>query len=316
MNLKFEINSDVGYTKIEKRDVAQCVTCGSFTSWYDLELKKYACSWECDWHCWREVLSNDPQCVFSKRKEVYSTEMKSEIFYPENYSKAILIVAHNQHEYLEKCLSSIKKYTSNYKIYLWDNSSCPKLSTEYRSEENLGFIIPNNLMAKDVEEDVIICLNSDTEVFDGWTNALCTYLDKGYSQVGYLGCYLDDQLSGNIVGFGEEVDYILGWAFAIKRQTYKSFGLFDERFEFAYFEDVDLSLRLKKAGEKIYALYNPLVHHYGNKTVNFNTSILNYIKNNYKKFYEKWSDSFVGQKDLPNDNIWGSFGKKIEIEKK
>ncbi len=314
--MKFETNSDVGYTKLEKRDIAQCATCDSFTAWYDLELEKHTCSWECNWHCWRGVLSNEPRRVFSKREEIYPLELKSETFKTENYSKAILIVAHNQHEYLENCLSSIERHTDNYKVYLWDNGSCPELSTRYRSEENLGFIVPNNLMAKDVKEDVIICLNSDTEVFEGWTNALCTYLDKGYSQVGYLGCYLDDQLLGNTVGFGEEVDYILGWAFAIKNQTYKDFGLFDESFEFAYFEDVDLSLRLKEGGKKIYALYTPLVHHYGNKTVNFNAEVLNYIKKNYVKFYEKWSNSFVNKKELPNDNIWGSFGKKIEIEKK
>ena len=37
--------------------------------------------------------------------------------------------------------------------------------------------------------------------------------------------------------------------------------------KFAYCEDTDLSLRLKEAGHKIYALYAPLVHHYQNKTI-------------------------------------------------
>jgi len=313
--LKFEIDSNVPYTNIIKHKLASCEVCGSLTRWFDDELKITCCSLECNWGLWRQILSDDPELTFKKRHEIYADQIRLETetihSYKENPSKAILIVAHNQHDYLEKCLKSIKRYTDNYKIYLWDNASNPSIQeAEFKSNENLGFIKPNNEMAKIASEDVIICLNSDTEVRLGWDRALCAYLNY-YEQVGFLGCYLDENLFGNVVGFGNKVDYVLGWGFAIKKETYLKYGLFDEKLEFAYFEDADLSLSIKNN----YALYSPLVHHYGNKTVVLNEKVLSYIKKNYFYFKDKWK-TFKSSNVFLKDNIWGSAGKKIDIEKK
>lgn len=310
--MKFELESTCSYTKLERRLLSQCDICSSLTGWYDSELKKYSCSQKCNCLLWREALSNSHEFTLKKRLELYSQQISTERKTCKNLSKAILIVAHNQHDYLEKCLTSIKKYTQNYKVYLWDNASDPKLDTQYRSDSNLGFIKPNNIMASEVKEDVVICLNSDTEVFEGWDQNLCAYLED-YAQVGYLGCYLDDNLFGDKVGFGDQVDYILGWGFAIKNETYRKYGLFDEELEFAYFEDADLSLRLRKNNEKIYVLYNPLVHHYGNKTVDINDDLMGYVKKNYNVFKEKWGGVFKPKDVMVEDNIWGSAGKKLML---
>jgi N-acetylglucosaminyl-diphospho-decaprenol L-rhamnosyltransferase len=59
-----------------------------------------------------------------------------------------------------------------------------------------------------------------------------------------------------------EVDWVLGAAFLLRREAIQEQTVMDERF-FLYFEDVDLCLRLRKAGWKV--MYYPeavMVHHH------------------------------------------------------
>jgi GT2 family glycosyltransferase len=59
-----------------------------------------------------------------------------------------------------------------------------------------------------------------------------------------------------------EVDWVLGGAMMLRRQAFSDQQVMDERF-FLYFEDVDLCLRLRKAGWKV--MYYPdavMVHHH------------------------------------------------------
>ena len=59
-----------------------------------------------------------------------------------------------------------------------------------------------------------------------------------------------------------EVDWVLGGAMMLRRDAIPKGNVMDERF-FLYFEDVDLCLRLQKAGWKV--MYYPdavMVHHH------------------------------------------------------
>jgi len=198
--------------------------------------------------------------------------------------KDILIVAHNQLDYIKECVESILECTYNFILYIWDNASDTptKRYLEYlsenhskiklsRSEENLGFIIPNNRLAEKGNSEYIILLNSDTKVKPGWDNGLVGFLEtfSNYAQVGYIGGLLNtDCRGGDVFDCGDEIDFIPGWCFCVHRKTFERYGLFDEKnLEFAYGEDSDFSLRLKAAGHKIYALHLDLVLHHGNRTV-------------------------------------------------
>jgi GT2 family glycosyltransferase len=212
-------------------------------------------------------------------------EIKQEILWSdsaEGCQKDILIVIHNQLEYVKICLDSIFSSTNNFNIHLWNNNS-DKTTTEYlnkiaklsnvklyQSEENLGFIIPNNTMVKECQSDWIILLNSDTEVIKNWDTVLIGTLinNPEILQVGFCGGMLDKQGRGIFEKSGSEIDYVCGYCFCINKKTYEQFGLFDEKnLEFAYCEDSDFSLRLREAGKKIYACYaKEFVRHYKNKT--------------------------------------------------
>ena len=187
--------------------------------------------------------------------------------------KDILVVVHDQLPLVQSCLIS---------VYVWDNGSLPPTADFLReeaetgriclarSEENQGFIIPNNRLLKLGSNPYVVLLNSDTEVREGWDRALTGYLEEhpNVAQVGFMGAKLQADGRGGIPGFGTDVHFIPGWCFCSRRNQIESVGLFDEEhLKFAYGEDSDLSLRLQEAGYSIYALHVDLVTHHGNGTI-------------------------------------------------
>jgi len=201
----------------------------------------------------------------------------------EDQQKDILIVVRDQLHYIRACVESIFDTTDNFRLYIWDNGSAPptrhyleELADTFqevelhRKEENSGFIEPNNYLAAHSESPYLILLNSDTEVSEGWDKAMLGYLQTHpeTGAVGYMGGLLGGDGRGVGVGFGTNLDYLMGWCLCLPRITYKTIGLFDSaHLQFAYFEDTDLSLRLREARKELYALHLDYVYHAGNATI-------------------------------------------------
>lgn len=255
------------------------------------------------------------------KMENCQASMKDELLCSAKYEKAekdILIVVHNQLDYIKKCIESIKENTENYNIFIWDNASDQE-TREYlesisarppanrkmlgkdgsimvlRSEENIGFIEPNNRLFELGLSDYVILLNSDTEVKPDWDKAMIGWLQQNedVGQTGYMGGILNDEFRGGKINFGSNIDYICGWAMCVRRDLLDGwldrlnspapnkkrffpskfdeepfFKLFDQKnLKFAYAEDADLSLRIKEHGFDIYALHLDLVVHHENKTI-------------------------------------------------
>ncbi len=236
---------------------------------------------------------------------LYSNEIKNELEVTSSYvatKKDILIVTHNQFDCLKNCLNSIRKNTEDYQIYIWDNASEGEMKDwikdqkdciVLRSELNLGFIIPNNELASISKNPYIILLNDDTFVMRNWDKALISQMQiKKHSQVGYCGGLLDKNFKGAAVAYGDQIDYIVGWCFAIPRVVYEELGLFDQdNLTFAYGEDSDLSMRIKESGKSIYALHLDLVSHLGNSTINSvhkNCKCDESFESNHRYLVERW----------------------------
>lgn len=328
--MKFEIEQpQFNYTKVIKQDVLkECQICGSWTRWVDDSLLIPNCSSECSEAIWRIHLSSNPLFMIDKRYSLYPQEICDEVKFNvgENFTKDILIVVHNQLDYLKKCIDSIKKHTNNYNLYIWDNAS-DKETKKYLleldafihfSDENVGFIISNNELAKLGKSEFVICINSDTEVFDGWDSSLCNFLhhNTDVGQVGCLGGLLESDGTGSYTSFGYDIDYVMGWCFCIRRFDYNEIGLFDAKLNFAYFEDVDLSLTIKSEGYKIYAFYTPLVHHYGGKTMNtIELDVMSKIGCNHAFIKENWN-RYLSDYRVVSDRtsrIWGTPGKRVKV---
>lgn len=245
--------------------------------------------------------------MYEEMPEHYRQTLIKELKYENsapNVHKDIIIITRNQYEYVKSCLESVCKNTNNFHLYLWDNDSdleTKKLLKSFNpevlatSEQNLGFISPNNHLASLTMSPFIILLNSDTIVYPGWSEALIGYMhnDHRCGVIGYEGGLLDNSFHGFSTAWGEEIDYVSGWCMCVSRSLYEEIGLFDTNLTFAYGEDSDLSLMAKKLGYNIYALHLSYVKHVGGvtiKEVQKETDVIDTFKKNHEYLAKKWAN--------------------------
>ncbi len=284
-----------------------CSICGKQTVEFDQTYQLPICSDRCRNKAAVQQKVNTANQYIQNHIDQFRNEINYELWCTHNYksaSKDIVIIVHNQLEYLKQCIDSIKANTENYTIHIWDNGSNQE-TKEYieacgakyvRVEENIGFIKPNNELLKQCTSDYVILLNSDTRVLPNWANSMIGFLqaNPNTKQIGYMGVKLDEDGQGRRADLGYNIDYVCGWCSCFPRSLYNEIGLFDEGLQFAYFEDSDFSLRVQQAGYKIYALHTMLVHHYENKTIKEvhkenKINVAASFKHNNEYFLNKWS---------------------------
>ena len=251
-NFKLGEHQNYETTCIVKGGLGECDTCGCFTRWSDVKLNKIACSEECCAQLWQQELADNPKAAIEQNYAKYKPEIEKELAIAAkhiSHTKDIIIVVRDQLNYLKECIQSIQEHTKNYKLYIWDNASQEDtkcylerlLLNDFdnvelmRSEQNMGFIQPNNEMAAWGKSDYIILLNSDTKVVEGWDSALIGHLieQPEIGVIGYLGGLLDENCMGCGADYGWEIDYVMGWCLCISRKTYKTHGLFNQQLKFA-----------------------------------------------------------------------------------
>lgn len=217
-------------------------------------------------------------------------------------TKDILIVVRNQHEFVRQCLESVSESTEDYRLFIWDNASdilTQKLIKHYdphvyaRSEQNIGFIRPNNHLAALSSSPYIILLNSDVTVKAGWADAMTGFLaeNPGHAAVGYEGGVLNNQAYGTRSAWGDKVDYVVGWCMCVPSAVYRQIGLFDSNLKFAYGEDADFGLRATSMGYKLYALHLNYATHVGGvtiKKIKEEKDVVNTFNYNHAYLRKKW----------------------------
>ena len=222
-----------------------CVVCQNPASYADELLAIPLCSESCHREAWRKQNEFEMKVAMEAHVQKYRPQILEELQYANdcvNKSKDIVVVIHNQLEYVKVCLNSIVTRTQNYKLYLWDNGSdveteefLREFQKEHaetvvltRSETNRGFVEPNNEVAAWGDGEYLILLNSDTQVFVGWDRAMLGYLQhhSDVAEVGYLGGLLLPDGRGEGGDFGEKIDYIAGFCACLPRSVYQQHGLF------------------------------------------------------------------------------------------
>ena len=220
-----------------------------------------------------------------------------------NFNKeiAIIIVNWKQYELTINCLLSLKKLEyKNWKVILVDNESnfekINKIKSDFTKveviecKENLGFASANNIGIKYAIKNKIeylMLLNNDTEVNKKFLAPLLNSFKNdnllgavqplimnynNRAKVWNAGGYLN-----NFFGFpytnkklnnkNRQIDWITGCCIVLKTKVIKKVGLIDEDF-FAYYEDVDWSLRIKKLGYKLGVVESSVIFHHGTKSSN------------------------------------------------
>lgn len=244
-----------------------------------------------------------------------------------NLDVSIQIVNYNTKKYLIECidgvLAGLKDSGLNYKIVVLDNASQDDLSDMwsrydeqvvwYDSEKNLGFGGGHNLLAQKTDSNYIFVLNPDTQVEGDTIKVLFDFMEmhatagmcgprvflpeknfffhkmvfwpKKFTLKEFFERFLKIRIMKKIMFL--EHDPIIGAALFIRRDAFRKVGGFDENL-FLYFEEGDLCNSLKKAGYKIFFIYNALVTHlYGKSDVSKKGKVEEFKKSR-RYFYKKW----------------------------
>ena len=213
-----------------------------------------------------------------------------------NSKVAVIIVNWKKYDITSICIESILNSTnSNFKIILVDNESDNKKvkNFKYRDEikiiqnkKNEGFSKANNIgidYALKNNFDYTILINNDTIVEKNLIEVLLkTAQAKNFSVVQplilnyngkeiwnaggrinyFFGNFITRKKVGNSLNSSHELtEWLTGCCCLFKTKIFKEIGKLDESF-FAYYEDVDFSLRLKKHGYKIGFTSKTHIYHY------------------------------------------------------
>ncbi|MBD8488662.1 glycosyltransferase family 2 protein [Echinicola sp. CAU 1574] len=209
---------------------------------------------------------------------------------------AIIILNWNGYSYTRNCLHSLSRTTSkDFKIILVDNASSDgslnQLKEEFeeviylQNEENLGFTGGNNVgiqYALDRGFEYIMLLNNDTEVKEDFMEPLINALNinDGLGAVQPLMYYLHEKTTiwnaggkyNPWTGSSKSIkqikkvndqyatDWITGCCILIRSRVIEEIGLLNDHY-FAYFEDVDWSLRMKSKGHSLSVVPQSVIYH-------------------------------------------------------
>jgi len=205
----------------------------------------------------------------------------------------IVVLNYNGKQCLPGCLKSLFQVDyPNFEIVVVDNNSDDgslelarqsfSRATFIKNEQNLGFSAGNNVGIKYSLEkmaDFVFLLNNDTEVEKDFLKQLVQVAK--INDAGILGALIfsgnnkDIWFSGGKIDWlrmkalNEQVliknnnnspDFVSGCAMLVRAEVFAKIGLFDEDF-FLYWEDVDFSVRAKKAGFALSVVANSHVRH-------------------------------------------------------
>ena len=213
-----------------------------------------------------------------------------------NSKVAVIIVNWKKYDITSSCIESILNSTnSNFKIILVDNESDNKKVKNFKfrkeikiiqNKKNEGFSKANNIgidYAFKNNYDYTVLINNDTIVEKNLIEVLLkTAQAKNFSvlqplilnhngkeiwnaggRINYFfGNFITRKKLGNSLNSSLELtEWFTGCCCLFKTKIFKDIGKLDERF-FAYYEDVDFSLRLKKNGYKIGFTSKTQIYHY------------------------------------------------------
>lgn len=206
-----------------------------------------------------------------------------------------------------------------------------------RLSKNLGFSGGNNEILKNVKDKYVVLLNNDTEVTPKWLDPLAETLEndakiavvqpkilwmdnkKYFDYAGACGGFLDMfgyPFTRGRIFYTQEKDegqydkacdiaWASGAAMIIRKRVLDNIGFLDERF-FNYMEEIDLCLRINRAGYRIVSEPKSIIYHKGASTASKNL-----LK---KRFWEHRNNLFLILKNYPANKLLYVLPARILME--
>ena len=238
---------------------------------------------------------------------------------------SIVILSYKSRKLLEDCINSIRRtcYPTEYEMVIVDNGSDEETIKYLEiqedivlrvNKENAGFPAGcNQGIALAKADNDIMLLNNDTIMCVNslfWLR-MALYDDAKVGACGSVTNYaINEQIvyipredeeeynrlievnNSNIVNVYEPKMWLVGFAVLIRRNALNDVGLLDEIFTPGNLEDVDLGVRLSKAGYRQYLCHNSYIIHIGSQSFGKDTDkYKDIIDKNTKKFIDKWGQS-------------------------
>lgn len=212
---------------------------------------------------------------------------------------SVSVVSFNTKDILRDCLNNLLSQKTEHKIEIWvlDNSSedgsaemvekeFPKVNL-IKSDKNLGFAKGQNKILQQVNGELVLILNPDTQFPNNAVDSMVEFMKK-YPDCGIASCSIKGNAGNlesnggnfpfnlallswlfNLETFGikksfhradanfyreEEVDWVGGTFMVARKEVLEKAGYFNEAY-FMYFEDVELCYKAVEKGYKV--MINP-----------------------------------------------------------
>ncbi len=241
-------------------------------------------------------------------------------------SVAIIIVSYNSRQLMEDCINSIRCHCpeGSYSIIVVDNASKDGVKdylqqqediTLICNEENRGFPVACNqgIAAAPAGEDIFF-LNNDTRI----THNALFWLRMGLYEsgdTGASGCVANYAGTGqmlelmlpsaeNYTAYArekniplpdpyEDAKILCGFAMLVRRSFIDEYGGMDEAFSPGYYEDTDLSLRIRQSGKRLRICRNSFIYHAGGKSFKERPDLDAITDRNLLLLASRWGTDFM-----------------------